>query len=165
MGSYTSNRTSVLTRPSDTTAYAINDLIASSVTAGSIVVPPVVFYRDQYNRAGGMIVRLRIVSNHTTGLSGVAVVVRVWAAAPTFTNGDNGAYAVATGAANYLGKFAGTFEQFADGAVAELVPSVGSVVGVVGAVAGSIYWDLQTSTAFTPQSGKTFTLTAEVDQD
>lgn len=168
MSSFASNRTSTLTRPADTSAYADLDLVATDTTAVSVAVPS--FTLLTYTGAigggtgNGSITRLRLVSNHTTGLSAKPVAVRLWTAAPTYTNGDNGAYAVATGAAGYLGKFTGTFEQFADGAVADLSLAVGAQLRVNLASGTAIYWDLQIVTGFTPQSGKTFTLTAEVGQ-
>jgi hypothetical protein len=71
---------------------------------------------------------------------------------------------VTTGAAGYLGSFTGTFEQFADGAAALLLPDAGSPC-VDLASGQSVFWDMQALSAFTPQSGKTFTLTPEVKQD
>lgn len=161
---YVANPTSgVLTRPADTNAYAANDLIASSTTAGSVVVPTVTIARVA--GGSGTIPKLTLFSNHTTGLSGISVAVRLWRAAPTYTNGDNGAYAVATGAANFIAKFTGTFEQFGDGAVAVLEPSVGAVVALKLASGLTVAWDLQALAGFTPQSGKTFTLVPQVLQD
>jgi hypothetical protein len=159
----TSNPSSPLTRPADTTAYAANDLIASNTTAGSVVVPS--FTAMRVAAGGASIAKLRLLSNHTANLGSVGVKVRLWSAAPTYTNGDNGAYAVATGAAGHLGTFTGTFEQFGDGASAALVPDAGSFDSIKLAAGQLIYWDLQTTTAFTPQSGKTFTLVPQVLQD
>lgn len=163
---FADNPTSVLTRPADTTAYSANDLVASSTTAGTVVVPS--FALNIYNvtsgAGNGFITRLRLASNHTTGLAAIDVAVRLWAVAPTYTNGDNGAYAVATGAAGYLGKFTGTCEQFADGAVCNLSLAVGQHISVKLASTNDVYWDLQAVTGFTPQSGKTFTLTPEIVQ-
>ena len=160
---HTENPSSVLTRPADTTAYTANDLVASNTTAGSVVVPSVTVMRS--DGGGASIPKLLLLSNHATGLSGVGVTVRLWSVAPTYTNGDNGAYAVATGGAGYLGKFTGTFEQFGDGAAAELVPAVGSFEAIKLAAGQLLYWDLQITSAATPQSGKTFTLVPQVLQD
>jgi hypothetical protein len=154
------NPTSTLTRPSNTTAYAIGDLIASSTTAGSITVPS--FTAAAFSAGGGIIRRLRLATNKTSGMGSVAMNVHLWASAPTFSNGDNGAYAVATGAANYLGAFTVTLAQMSDGAVGVAVPVVGSDVLFRLGSGQSIYWSLELLTAFTPSSGQTFTLTAEV---
>jgi hypothetical protein len=153
----------VLTRPADTNAYAANDLVANSTTAGSVVVPSVSVMR--LAGGSGTIPKVTLFSNHTTGLSGISMTVHLWSAAPTYTNGDNGAYAVATGAAGFLGKYTGTFEQFGDGAVCRMTPYDG-VVDVLKLASGQlVYWDLQTNAIFTPISGATFTLVPQVLQD
>lgn len=148
--------TSTLTRPANTTAYAQNDLIASSTTAGSIVVPSLTITFGEY-----VVGRLRLATNVTTGWDGATLRVRLWTAAPTYTNGDNGAYAVATGAASYLGACDVTLAQDADGARGDCAPTVGAAFAGRGT---KIYWDLQqtSAAALTPVSGQTFTLIAEV---
>jgi hypothetical protein len=100
----------------------------------------------------------------TTGLSGINFRARLWSAAPTYGAGDNGAYSVATGGANLLASFTGAFEQFGDGAVAQLMPEYGSPC-IKLASGQSVFWDLQTLDTFTPQSGKTFQLILEGKQD
>jgi hypothetical protein len=155
------NPTSVLTRPADTSAYAQNDLIASSTTAGSVVVPSFAIA----NTAGGAAIhRLQLATNKTSGWDGVVLRVRLWTTAPTYTNGDNGAWAVATGAAGALGSFDITLAQYADGASGRGIPAVGTVIHVKLASGTSIFWDVQytSAAALTPASGQTFTLTAEV---
>lgn len=157
------NPTAVYTRPSDTTAYAANDLVSNNTTAGLVVVQS--FTATRVAAGSVSIPKIVLLSNHTTGLSGIGFAARLWSAAPTYTNGDNGAYAVATGAANFLGKYTGTFEQFADGAVAELIPVAGSFGAFKLASGSVIYVDLQTLAVFTPQSEKTFTLVPQLLQD
>jgi hypothetical protein len=153
----------VLTRPADTTAYAVSDLVASSTTAGSVAVPSGSMVRVA--AGSGLLAQMNLYSSHTTGLSGTTMTVRLWSAAPTYTNGDNGAYAVATGAASFIAKFSGTFEQFADGAVAVLTPNSGTALLLKLAAGQTVYWDLQTNAIFTPQSGATFTLVPQIAQD
>lgn len=162
VGGVTANPTATYTRPANTTAYTASNLVANSTTAGSVVVQTLTVARVA---AGSVIIdRLRLNSNHTTGLAAINFKARLWAAPPTYTNGDGGAYAVATGAAGYLGSFTGAFEQFADGACAFLLPDTGSPA--IALAAGQVvYVDLMNLDAFTPQSGKTFTITAECKQD
>jgi hypothetical protein len=160
---YVANPTSVLTRPADTSAYAQNDLIASSTTAASVVVPSVQGARAANHQ--GTIIRVRLNTNITTGFSAATFTVRLWSAAPTYTNGDNGAYAVATGAAGWLASFSVTLEQQADGAYGAGVPTVGN--GALFSLPIDqtvIYWDLQYTAAagVTPIASQTFTLTLEV---
>lgn len=159
------NPTSVLTRVADTNAYAQNDLIASNVTAGSVVVPTVTIARVS---AGSVLIpRFRLYTNKTSGWDAVQLRVRLWSTAPTFSNGDNGAYAVATGAAGFLGKVDFVLEQFADGAAAVAAPFVGAAMGIKLSSGQSIAWDLQYigSASLTPASGQTFTLVPEVSQN
>lgn len=160
---YVATPTSTLTRPADTTAYAQNDLIASSATAASIVVPSVAAARASQNH--GTIIRVRLYSNVTTGWDASTFSIRLWSAAPTYTNGDNGAYAVLTGAAYWLGTYSVTLAQVADGCYGAGVPNVGNgaIFGLAESVR-SVFWDLQYTAAagVTPIASQTFTLALEV---
>lgn len=154
------NPTSTLTRPANTTNYAQSQLIASSVTAGSVVVPSFAIA----NSAGGVeIQRLRLRTTATANW-GTTFTVNLWTAAPTYTNGDGGTYAVATGSAGYLCTLNFTLTQFGDGAAGAAAPAVGNACGPRLASGTSIFWDLQYtgSAALTPLNAQTFTLTAEV---
>lgn len=159
------NPTSTLTRPSDTTAYAQSDLIASSTTAGSIVVPSVSVLRVA--AGNGAMRRIRLLTNKTSGWDATPFTVRFWSTAPTYTNGDNGAYAVATGAAGWLGQFGVSLNQFADGATGAGVPAIGSELGIALASGQVVFWDLQYvgAAALTPASAQTFTLIPEFYQN
>jgi hypothetical protein len=152
---------STLTRPANTTAYAQNELIASSTTAGSVVVPSFAIAN-----AGGAaaIPEIILTTNVTTGWGAVVAAVRFWSAAPTYTNGDGGAYGVATGAAGYLGSMSVTLSQFGDGAAGVGTPAAGSALWIKLASGSAVYWDLQytSSGSLTPISGQTFTLTPVV---
>ena len=153
------NPTSVLTRPANTTAYAAGNLVGSSTTAGSVTVPSF----SIANTAGGSVIpKVLLSTNVTTGWAGIGYQIDFWRAAPTFTNGDGGAYAVATGAANYLGSYTGTFAQAGDGAYSEAAPVLGNVVAPKLASGASIFWTIKITSAATPISGQTFTLTGEV---
>lgn len=154
------NPSSVLTRPADTTAYSIGDLVASSTTAGSVVVPS--FTATLVSAGYAMMRRFRLYSNITTGLSAVSLTIEFWSAAPTFTNGDNGAYTVATGAAGHLGRADVAMTQVADGAYGIGVPFVGGDMDIKLASGTTILWTVKTNTAFTPISGQTFTIVPEI---
>jgi hypothetical protein len=106
-------------------------------------------------------VRLR--TNIAAAWDQVSLRVRLWAVAPTFTNGDGAAYAVATGSASLLGQYDVTLGQFGDGAAGFGIPSVGTAAWAKLASGTLVYWDIQYlgSAALTPASGQTFTLTAE----
>jgi len=160
---------SVLTRPNNTTAYAQNDLIASSATAGSIVVPSVTIPRDEAEIVE--IVGGRLITNLTTGFTTFQGHIDLWSAAPTFTNGDNGAYAVATGAASWLGHMSSdvsdAYSAGADGAFLHLVNGASSTDDyardpiIWARKPGDVlYWTLREidSTGFTPIANQTFTI-------
>lgn len=150
------NSTSTLTRPANTTAYAASQLIASSTTAGSVVVPS--YAASTVGGGNSLTRRWRLTTSATTGWA-TTLTINFWSAAPTYTNGDGGTYAVATGGAGFLGTCSITLTQWADAASGVCVPATGSEIGFVGA---NIFWDLQTTAAATPISGQTFRLTAEV---
>lgn len=153
------NPTSTLTRPANTTAYASGQLIASSTTAGSVVVPS---FTIQGGR--GFIPRLRLSTNVTTGWAG-PLTVTLWRTAPTYTNGDGGTYAVATGAASRLAQYTCTLTQYGDGASGECSITIGNFLTASLPSGTSVYWDMQAGGALTPISGQTFTLTAETVAD
>lgn len=158
------NTSTTLTRPADSTGYTAGDLVANNTTAGSVTVPTVTVARVA--GGSGMIRSAILKTNHTTGLDAINFTVDIWSAAPTFTNGDNGVYAVATNGDKWLGSLSGSFRQFADYASAMLAPDGG--VGELSfklASGTDVYWTMRTNGAFTPASGKTFNLVANVAQD
>lgn len=162
-GQIVANPSQTFTRPADATPYTALDLVANSTTAGSVAFGTLAVARVA---AGSCrINRLRLYTNHTTGLSGVSMRVRLWTAQPAYGAGDNGGYTVTSGAAGHLGSFSGAFEQLNDGALAILAPDTGPSLTLKLGSGQAVWWDLQTLTNFTPQSGKTFTCVAEVDQN
>ena len=136
-----------------------NNLIASSTTAGAVVVP-------SFTTPGGgaIITRLRLATNKATGWDAVTLRARLWLASPTYTNGDGAAYAIATGAAGLLGQFDISLARSGDGATGVGVPSVGSAIWLRLASATVVYWDIQYTggAALAPAANQTFTLTVEL---
>jgi hypothetical protein len=156
-GGSITNPTSTLTRPANTTAYAANQLIASSTTAASIVVPSLATLTG-----AGILPRLRLRTNAGNGWGGVNLSINLWSAAPTYTNGDGGAYAPATGSAAWLANFlVSSLQQFGDGAIGSGGLTSANEMAIRLA-SGTLFWDLQILSAATPGSGQTFTLTAEL---
>jgi hypothetical protein len=154
------NPTSILTRPANTTAYASGQLIADNVTAGSIGSHS---FAISTSAGGAIIPRLRLRTNATSGWGGVNVSINLWSAAPTYTNGDGGAYAPATGGASWLTNFlVSAMVQFGDGAVGAGSPTIANEMMIKLASGTAIFWDLQILSAAIPTSGQTFTLTAEI---
>lgn len=137
----------LMTRPADTTAYAANDLVANSTTAGSVV--PLVF--NSVTGFGAM-VRARIEKSDKS-TTNAAFDLYLFGASPVVTNGDNGAFAIAN-LADYLGKVSVTVGQ------------AGSTSGASGnadasaiAAGGTIYGLLVATAAYTPASAETFLVT------
>ena len=164
VGSSVSNPTSTLTLPSTTTAYSAGQLIASSATAGSVVVPSFTLQSP----GSALIPRLRLSTNDSTSTAWGAVSIQVdlWSAAPTFTNGDRGTWSPATGTANHLGAYICTMSaEYGDGAYAECAPSVGTVSVPKLATGTTVYWSLEAvSASGTTGASKVFTLTPELLQ-
>jgi hypothetical protein len=160
---------STLTLPASTAAYTAGNLIASSATAGSVVVPS---FTLPQGPMPWQITRLRLDTNDPTSTAWPAkiVLVDLWkpsalGAAPTFNNGDRAAFSVLVGTAQHLGQFSCTFSaEYSDGAYAECAPAVGSNVSIYAAPGSKIFWTAQAGTGGSGVTGASgvFTLTAEV---
>lgn len=163
---------STLIRPADTNAYAQNDLIASSVTAGSVIVPN--FGKIQgstLNYEFFEIMRGILLTDIVAGFTTAQFHIDLWSAAPTFTNGDNGAYAVATGSQGYLGclttEVSSAYRVSGDGAFLDVKPGNAFTAGASTESiqfpvndAAAIFWSMREidATGFTPKSAQHFTL-------
>lgn len=159
------NPVSFFQRPADTTAYAQNDLIATSTTAALIQVPS--FQAVRQAGLSAIFRRFRIYTNITTGFSAFQGFVEFWSGPPTFTNGDNGAYAVATSGAGsfWLGSSTTTvFTQVADAAYGTGIPTTGSEFGIALGSGDKVYWTLKEAdaTGATPISSQRFSLVPEL---
>jgi hypothetical protein len=157
------NPTSTLTLTSATTAYTAGQLIANNATAGSVVVPSFAIATSAGSAAIG---RLRLSANDATSTAWGAQTVQVdlWSTAPTFTNGDRGAWLAATGSAAHLASFSCSMSAVqGDGVFGECSPSVGSFALPKLASGTSIFWTLKASTGSgVTGASKVFTLTAEL---
>ena len=163
IGAVIANPTSTLTRPANTTAYVAGNLIANNTVAASLSVPS--FTATPGVGGNGTIKKLRLYTDKTSGMNGVTIQIDLWSAAPTFTNGDGGVFAVATGSANWLGRFTVTLVQVGDGAYFAAIPDVGNAVEFALASGQSIFWTMQAMTGFTPASGQHFTVVPEIVQN
>jgi hypothetical protein len=152
------------TRPADTTAYASGDLVANSTTAGSVV--PMTFAVTRASGGTGAIVRARL-KKTTTGVTNAAFRVHLHKNAPTYSNGDNGAWL--TTESLYLGSFDITMDRvFSDGAKGIGIPVTGNGQPILfDAATGSqnIYAEIEARGAYTPGNAEVFTLTLEVVQN
>jgi len=153
-------------RPADTTAYAVGDLVANATAAASVV--PMQFSVARVADKSFRILRARLKKSGTatanasfrihlhrddpSGASGIA-------------NGDNGAWL--TREASYIGAIDVTLDKaFSDGAKGIGIPNEGvAIAAVPSAGTQLVYGLIEARAAYAPASGETFTVTLEVDQD
>ncbi|MGA2492053.1 MAG: hypothetical protein ABSF67_03780 [Roseiarcus sp.] len=158
------NPTSTLTLPSATTAYSPGTLIANSATAGSVADPS---FSIPVAAGAASIPRLRLSTNDATSTAWGSATVQVdlWVAAPTWTNGDRGAWSPATGAASHLATYTCNLSpEYGDGAYAECAPFPSGIAPLVRLASGqTISWSLEAiSGSGVTGASKVFTLAAEV---
>lgn len=154
------------TRPADTNAYVSGDIIANSVTAGSVT--PMVLAVARLADATFSIPRVRL-SISDTAWAGATVRVHLFKNSPTTAAGDNVAFSGAVNgiAAVHLG-YVDVYldETFSDGVKGEGVPNAGSAIsGDPSSGTVNIFAILETRSAVNPASGSTFTVAAEVLQN
>lgn len=152
------------TRPANTTAYAIGDLIANSATAGSVV--PLAFGISKSGTGEGCIKGLRLFKSTAT-VTLAAFRLNLFSASPVVTNGDNGALAVST-AANFLGYIdvdmaTGAFVTAAN-AMQNAIASPDLMYDLGDYSRGRvIYGLLEARAAYVPASGEVFAATLLIE--
>lgn len=137
--------TATFTRPADTTAYASGDLVANSVTAGSVV--PMTFTIPD-----GKITQVRLTKSTATATNS-NYLLYLFQSSPTVTNGDNGAFVPTV--SNFLGTVAldQTGSLFATNAAALLSLTAPIVTS------GTVYGLLKAVAAYTPANAEVYTVT------
>lgn len=157
--SYT--RSATFTRPSDTTQYAVGDLVANSTTAGSVTL------LSWANPEGGIwLRRLRLTSSNTSTTSAA---FRLWLttdSAITFANGDNGALSISgstLSVADVLTYVDISLDAAATGLGAVGVATFDANLHALHAASyangvGTIYGFLEARGTYTPASAEVFTL-------
>jgi hypothetical protein len=160
--------TASFTRPADTSAYAVGDLIANSTTAASVV--PMALAVARINGGTGIIRKLRLKTNDAAWKNAV-VRVHLFELSPTVTVGDNGVFNAAETLActesSYIGYADVTLgKQFSDSVKGFAMPGEGVEWTFVAAAASqNVYALLEARTALTPASAALFTLSAETHQN
>lgn len=154
------------TRPADTTAYAVNDLVANSTTAGSVVA--LSWSTASRYSGGSAVVRRARIKKSTTGVTSAMFRLHLYATDPAassgITNGDNGAWL--TKEANYLGSIDVTVNKaFSDAAKGIGSPAEGSEITFVPGSGSTIYGLLQALAAYTPGNAEVFTVELEIWQN
>jgi hypothetical protein len=146
------------TRPNDTTAYASGDLVANSVTAGSVT--PMTFNGWTAGQAQTIMLRIRIVKTGTTPTN-ASFRVHFYESSPVCANGDNGAWSTDK-AAGYLGNIdmAAMF-AFTDGCSGFGSAAAGSEMRLRLSSGGTIYALMEARAAYTPAANEVFTVKLE----
>lgn len=148
--------TASFTRPNDTTAYASNDLIANSVTAGSVT--PMSFSVPTGYGSAAKVIGVKIQKSGTTATNG-NFHLRLYASSPTCANGDNGAWS--TSLSGYLGKIdPAIVEAFTDGCT--IVEGQSTATPLI-LSSSPIYGLLVADAAYTPAAQEVFTITLILD--
>lgn len=158
---------STITRPADTTAYASGDLVANSVTAGSVAALQFTTLA-RVSGGSGCIVGAQIQKSSNV-VTNAAFRLHLFNTIPTFTSaGDNSAIStvVVASAKGYLGYVDITaMVGFSDVAWGSGAPdnTRGSIPYV--ATAQIIYGILEVRGAYTPVSAEVFTISLDALQD
>jgi hypothetical protein len=145
------------TRPNNVTAYAVGNLVANSVTAGS-VLPLSLVFGNTFPKGQARITRARL-SKSGTLATNANFRIHLYAVSPVAANGDGGAWS-SDNAANWLGNIDVTsMLAFTDGCA-----------GTGSAAAGSemllrtntpIFALVEAKAAYVPAANEVFTLTLE----
>jgi hypothetical protein len=150
------------TRPANTTQYSANDLVANNATAASVV--PMSFGINRLGRAG-IIRGVRLYKSDKTATS-ASFKVHLFTADPgTPTNGDNGAFGVAS-AENYLDAVSVDLSSsgLAGGTTGIMKRSAATAIPFEApALNNKLYGLLEAIGTYTPASGETFTVTLEIE--
>lgn len=156
------NMSGSFTRPADTTAYAIGDLVANSTTAGSVAAVEIGHVSNA--PAGASMLRRVTLRKSGTSVTSASFRIHLYRVSGiTCANGDNGAWST-NKVADYIGAFDVTIDRaFTDGAFGAAVPLVGSEFLVrLGPAVKSLYALVEARGAYTPASAEVFTITLDL---
>lgn len=155
-------RATMFGRPTDTTQYAADDLIANSTTAGSVV--PLSFTVNTLGSGRPMDILGATISKSTNTKTAASFMLDLFSALPTVTNGDNGAYSVATNADTYLGSVAIDMSTVGSTGVIPADNKLNAVamsatpLRINGPTATTIYGLLRAVGAYAPGNAENFTV-------
>lgn len=151
------------TRPANTTAYAIGDLVANNTTNTSVV--PLSWTIARVAAGSVMIRRVRL-KKSTTTTSNASFRLHLYRTSPaTITNGDNGAWS--TSYSDYIGAFDITCDRaFTDAAHGSAGnPLNGTDICLKLSSGSTIYGLLEARAAYAPGSEEVFTVELEAVQN
>lgn len=150
-----------MTRPADTTQYSTGDLVANSTTAGSVV--PLEF---DVGGGSGMVRKIRIRTNRTSGGTTNAVFrVFLFRTAPTVAGGDNAAFNPAN-AANFIDAMDVVLnEQFSDGAANSSNGAAGEINYSLPSGSTKLFGLVRAGAGYTPASAEQISVAIEILKD
>lgn len=151
--------TANFTRPGDTTAYAVGDLVANSTTAGSVVPMSLVINTISSRSA---YLRRVVLKKSTTGVTAPNFRIHFYTSSPTIANGDNAAYSTTLSGhfcdmdVNMLAT-----DIFSDGNDGIGTPNNGSECAVTpaGGTPTTIFALIEARGAYAPGNAEVFTIT------
>ena len=170
VGGHTAVVSSTVTRPSNTTQYAIADLIANSETAGSVTAMS--WTTAARVAAGSFMLRRARLYKDDDDVTAAQFRLHLFDSDPASTNpanGDNGAISLTNVLDNHLGSI--DFDMTAspdihtEGNMAIGVPIQGFEISVKLSSGRTIYGLLEARATYTPASGEVFTAVLELLQD
>lgn len=153
-------------RPANATAYTANDLVANSVTAGSVEAMK---FSTQGTGAGGRgqgkIRRVRLFKDDVT-VTNASFTLHLFTQDPAGAAGDNAAFAVTT-SEFHLGSIAIDMSSGALPGTADLMEAVAvsPEINFFMEQGDIIYGLLEAEAGYVPASGETFTVTLEIEHD
>jgi len=143
--------TNTFTRPADTTAYAVNDIIANSTAAGSVTPMAVTVARETGGKGA-----IREVKIEKAGPAAATIRAHFWKTSPTVsTAGDNGPLDAKTTKAGYLGYIDVILQSFSDGASGK---GLGELYFDLAPGVTDVYCLLEARTVFTPTSASAYVI-------
>lgn len=147
--------TATFTRPNDTTAYAVGDLVANNTNAGS--VSPMAFVIPDTGR--GILIRRAWLRKSGTGITSALFRLHLYkSTAIVCANGDNGAWSTDS-VANYADALDITVDRaFTDGAAGFGLPVSGSDINVG---QNALLGLLEARGTYTPAAQEAFTIGLE----
>lgn len=154
-----------VTRPADVNAYASGDLVANSVTAGSVT--PLSWDVHRSPNGSFRINRIKIKKSGAV-ITNASFRLHLYSSAPTVANGDNGAWS--SSESGYLGFVDVVVDKaFTDGSAGHGAPVYTNVLQLLIKLAGvndtttskKIYGLLEARAAYTPASAEVITVYLE----
>jgi hypothetical protein len=151
------------TRPNNTTAYALGQIVANAVTAAAVL--PMSFAIAGNSMPGATrITRVRLAKSGTSATN-AAFRVHLYATSPTPANGDGGVWQTDQ-SANYLGSIdVPSMKAFTDGCCDVGAAPAGSEFLLRLPAGKTIYSLLEARAAYAPAANEAFTLTLETVDD